>query len=174
MPTLNDDLILGAAIIVELLILGKHISMKPFNIFIVSIIVVIIGGFIFLKDSFKTGSNPSSQDSQQLLADRISYLDYSDNNQALSQKNGETVLFFAATTWCQTCSALDKEIKERLGDIPRGVTILKVDYDNDREMKARYGVTQQHTLVVLDQNGNETKRWIGGNFDLMLTELKEI
>ena len=149
--------------------------MKPFNIFVVLILVVIFSGFIFFKDSFKkVGSNLSTADSQQLLADRISYLDYSNSNQALSQKNGKTIMFFAATAWCQTCSQLDKEIKERLGDIPTDVTILKVDYDNDRKMKAKYRVTTQHTIVVLNQDGREVKRWIGGNFDLMLNELKKI
>ncbi|MBI2593972.1 thioredoxin family protein [Candidatus Daviesbacteria bacterium] len=149
--------------------------MKPFNIFIALSIVIIFGGFFFFKDSFKTvKSNPSPTISPELLMDRMSYLDYSKSNQVLSKKYGKTVLFFAATTWCQTCSALDKEIKMRLRDIPLDVTILKVDYDNDREMKTKYGVTQQHTLVVLDKDGNELKRWIGGNFDLMLNELKEI
>lgn len=148
-------------------------SMKPFNIFIILSLIIIVSGFVFFKDGFITAkSDPST--SSQLLMDRMSYLDYSENNKVVAQKYGKSVLFFAATMWCQTCSELDKEIKERIVDIPSDVTILKVDYDNDREMKARYNVIQQHTLVVLDKNGNEVKRWIGGNLDLMLNELKEI
>lgn len=148
--------------------------MKPFNVFIIFSLIIIFGGLLFFKDGFRAfKSNQSSPTSPQLLMDRMSYLDYSENNRIQAQKYGKTVLFFAATTWCQTCSALDKEIKERISNIPPDVTILKVDYDNDREMKTKYKVTQQHTLVVLDKSGNETKRWIGGNFDLMINELKE-
>lgn len=148
-------------------------SMKPFNIFIILSLIIIVSGFVFFKDGFITAkSDPST--SPQLLMDRMSYLDYSESNKVVGQKYGKSVLFFAATMWCQTCSELEKEIKERIVDIPSDVTILKVDYDNDREMKAKYGVTQQHTLVVLDKNGNEVKRWIGGNLDLMLSELKKI
>ncbi|MBI2012242.1 thioredoxin family protein [Candidatus Daviesbacteria bacterium] len=148
--------------------------MKPFNIIIAMSLIIIFGGFLFFKDSFKVAqSNTSTFPQSEILMNRMNYLDYSESNKVLAQKHGETVLFFAATLWCQTCSELDKEIKERIGDIPPDVTILKVDYDNDREMKTRYIVTQQHTLVVLDKNGNEIKRWIGGNFDLILNELKE-
>ena len=172
MPALNDaDLILGAAIVVELLILGKHISMKPFNIFIALIFVVIVSGFIFFKDNLISGPNSSSQNSQQLLADRINYLDYSSSNQALSQKKGKTVLFFAATTWCSNCIALEKEIKNRLSEIPKDVIILKVDYDNDKKTKTKYAVTMQTTLVLLDSNGREIKRWIGTDFDDLLNNL---
>lgn len=146
--------------------------MKPFNIFIVLVIVIVLGGFIFFKDGFRTaGSNTLTQDSQQALVDRIGYLDYSENNEANSRKYGKTVLFFAATTWCQTCSELDREIKERLGDIPTDVTILKVDYDNDEKMKAQYAVTQQHTMVYLDDQGKEIKRWIGGGFDTLVAQI---
>lgn len=148
--------------------------MKSFNLSIIVSLVIILGGFLFFKDGFKAfKSNQFSSTTPQLLMDRMMYLDYSEKNKTLAQKYGKTVLFFAATTWCQTCSALDKEIKERMSNIPQDVTILKVNYDNDREMKAKYKVTQQHTLVVLDKSGNETKRWIGGNFDLMLEKLKE-
>lgn len=149
--------------------------MKPFNILITLAAVVILGGFIFFKDGFKTAqSNPSTSIASKELVDRVRYLNYSEGNQELSQQYGKTVLFFAATTWCQTCSELDKEINKRISEIPSGVTILKVDYDNNREMKAKYGVTQQHTLVVVDKNGHEAKRWIGGNLDLLLQEVKDI
>ena len=143
--------------------------MKPFNIFIVLSLVVVIGGFIFFKGGFNKLQNGSSSSSSG-----INYLDYSEQNLSAAYKNGNTVLFFAATSWCQTCSELDKEIKERITEVPRDVTILKVDYDNDQKMKAKYAVVQQHTLVVLGKSGIEVKRWIGGNFDLMLNELKKI
>ena len=54
------------------------------------------------------------------------------------------------------------------------MTILKVDYDNDRAMKQKYGVTTQHTLIFLDKNGKEINRLIGIYFDTLLQGLKKV
>lgn len=141
--------------------------MKPFNIIIIASLILIAVGFIFFKDGFTKSNN-------QILMDRINYLDYSEQNLNIAQKSGRPVLFFAATIWCQTCQALEKEIKERGDSLPPDVTILKVDYDNDKKMNKKYRVTSQHTLIVLDKNSNEIKRWIGGNFDLLMQQLQRI
>lgn len=147
--------------------------MKPFNILIALSLLVILGGFAFFKDDVnKVQSNPIAQ--TELRMDIPGYLDYSDAALVTSQKKGKSVLFFAATRWCQTCSELEKEIIERQSEIPEGVTILKVDYDNDKAMTQRYAVTSQHTLVILDKDGWEVKRWLGGGFDAMLQELETI
>jgi thiol-disulfide isomerase/thioredoxin len=149
--------------------------MKPFNIFIALVLIVVVGGFVFFRDSFTTTQpQPEPTPQGELRMDLLSYLDYSGANLANAQKKGPTILFFAATRWCHTCSALEKEILERQSEIPENVTILKVDYDNDSAMKQKYSISTQHTQVVLDQHGNEVKRWIGGGFDTLLQEMKEI
>lgn len=71
---------------------------------------------------------------------------------------GDVVLFFKAS-WCPSCRALDADIKSRLSSIPAGVTILEVDYDSSTELKKKYGVTQQHTLVQVDANGEQIAKW---------------
>jgi len=139
--------------------------MKPFNIFIGLSLLVIFSGFVFLSKSSEV---------QELRMDTPSYLDYSDAVLINAQKKGRSILFFAATRWCQTCSLLEKEIIERNSEIPPNVTILKVDYDNDKTMNQRYGVTSQHTLVVLDENGKEVKRWLGGDFNALLQQFESI
>ncbi len=99
------------------------------------------------------------------------YVEYSEEFLSKASKNGNTVLFFAATLWCNTCSALDDELKERSSTLPDGVTVLKVDYDTDRTMRTKYAVTQQHTLVYLDNNENEIRRWIGGDFNTLVQNI---
>jgi len=150
--------------------------MKSFNLFIVASLIAILGGFIFLKDGFKGGQNTTTNrvEKPELLMDVMSYTDYSDSTLANSQLKGTSILFFAATTWCQTCSELEKEILSRVNEIPTDMTILKVDYDNDKAMNAKWSVTSQHTLVVLDENSKEVKRWIGGGFDTLLQQVNEI
>ena len=151
--------------------------MKPFNIFIALALVGIVSGFLFFRNSSSVDqqSQPlTNAEDSELRMDLLSYLDYSETNLANAQKKGLTVLFFAATQWCHTCSALEKEIIERQSEIPENVTILKVDYDNDRAMNQQYSITTQHTQVVLDEDGNEVKRWIGGGLDTLLQEVDEI
>src|SRR3989344_5625391 len=137
--------------------------MKPFNIFIIISLIAILGGFVFFKNGFNKIQSTRAEQSE-LRMDMLNYLDYSDSTLTNAQKKGRSVLFFAATIWCQTCSALEEEIIERQAEIPFNVTILKVDYDNDKVMNQRWSVTSQHTLVVLDENGQEVKRWLGGGF----------
>jgi thiol-disulfide isomerase/thioredoxin len=76
--------------------------------------------------------------------------------------NGDVVLFFRAP-WCPSCRALDANIKSNTSLIPQTLTILDVDYDTAQELRVRYGVTSQHTLVQVDANGEMIKRWQGGN-----------
>lgn len=87
-----------------------------------------------------------------------SYEEYSPEK--VSNSEGKIVLFFKAN-WCPTCRALDVNIKSNLSNIPSDVIILEVDYDNSTELKQKYGVTYQHTLVQVDQEGNQLAKWSG-------------
>ncbi len=77
-------------------------------------------------------------------------------------ETGDVVLFFHAS-WCPSCRGLSADIEANLSAIPDGVTILKVDYDKETELKKKYGVTTQHTLVQVDKDGTLIKKWSGGS-----------
>lgn len=147
--------------------------MKSYNIFIAISLFLLFGGFAFFKDGLNKVES-KEQIISEIMIDVANYADYSPNTLAASQQRGLTVLFFAATTWCQSCSELEKEIVERVVEIPSHITILKVDYDNDSDMKAKYQVISQHTLVVLDKDGKEVRRWVGGDFNNLVQELGNI
>lgn len=133
-------------------------------------------GFMFLKPQSsvpKLGKTEITEEAPStknvvIPADRASYVPYSKEQFKQSLTKGKVLLFFAATSWCQTCIGLDKELIERYAEIPENLTILKVDYDNDAEMKKKYFVTVQHTLVLLDPSGTEITRWVGGGVDTLL------
>ncbi len=88
------------------------------------------------------------------------YAPYEASKLAMAE-TGKVVLFFKAS-WCPSCRTLDADIKASLADIPAGVTILEVDYDKSAELKQKYGVTMQHTLVQVDKNGTLINKWSGG------------
>lgn len=89
-----------------------------------------------------------------------SYEIYSPEKIAEKSKTSRVVLFFNAV-WCPTCRALDNSIKVSLKQIPGDITILSVDYDTYKDLKKKYGVTYQHTLVQVDSEGNLVKKWSG-------------
>ena len=79
------------------------------------------------------------------------YVDYSDA--ALAAAEGTAVLFFHAP-WCPQCRALEEDILA--SGVPDGVTILKVDFDSRQDLRQKYGVTLQTTLVTVDEAGAKT------------------
>lgn len=76
--------------------------------------------------------------------------------------SGDVVLFFKAS-WCPSCRTLDSDIKAKLDMIPSDVTVLELDYDTETELKKKYGVTTQHTLVQVAADGTMIKKWSGGS-----------
>ena len=83
------------------------------------------------------------------------YVDYSES--ALAAAEGTRVLFFHAT-WCPQCRALDDDIVAQ--GVPDGVTVLKVDYDTQQDLRQRYDVRQQTTVVALDDSGAATASFV--------------
>lgn len=96
-----------------------------------------------------------------------SYIPY-DKSSLTAEDN---IIFFHAA-WCPTCRGLDSAINSDLDSIPADLTILKANYDTETELKQKYGVTYQHTLVQVDENGEMIKKWNGSrNISELLAEL---
>ncbi len=86
-------------------------------------------------------------------------------------EDGTVILFFHAS-WCPSCRALNADIEKNLDSIPEKISILKTDYDTETELKKKYGVTYQHTLVQVDQNGEMIKKWSGSpNLNSLLSQI---
>lgn len=112
-----------------------------------------------MDDRASTSAMMMKKDQAGLMMQKGAYLPYSADKLALAD-HGKVVLFFRAS-WCPTCRALDADIRAHLGSIPDGVTILDVDYDKYTDLKQKYGVTTQHTLVEVDVSGNLVRKWTG-------------
>ena len=74
--------------------------------------------------------------------------------------DGTNVLFFHAD-WCPSCRTLERDLVANADNFPAGVYIFKVDYDEETALRQQYGIVRQHTLVVVDQEGNEIKKLTG-------------
>lgn len=85
---------------------------------------------------------------------------FSDYDESKLTSDGVNVLFFHAD-WCPSCRSLENDLNAKLGQIPADVNILKLDYDTENELKKKYGVIRQHTLVVVDGDGIEVRKLTG-------------
>ena len=123
---------------------------------ILAIIILLSGGWYFSRNE---GSVKSIQKTENPVMKAGSYEIYSVDKLSRAD-NGNVVLFFRAS-WCPTCRALDTDIKANLSKIPENLSILDVDYDNSTELKKKYRVTYQHTLVQVDSKGDMVAKWSG-------------
>ena len=73
----------------------------------------------------------------------------------------QTVVYYFAATWCPDCQATYKDLKANFAKIPRNLTIVFVNYDKTPDLKKKYGITMQHTFVVVGPQGEKKKVWSG-------------
>lgn len=115
-------------------------------------------------DELSSGNSPTTTTIQDQEADPEvpaqtagsgSYIDYVPG--VIEQTAGTKVLFFHAN-WCPQCRALEADIQE--SGLPSGVTVIKVDFDNSQDLREKYGVTQQTTLVKVDDGGNLQQKFV--------------
>lgn len=111
---------------------------------------------------------PTPEVSEQEIVSQVALAGtFSEYDASLVGTTDNTVVFFHAD-WCASCKALEAGISKET--IPEGLTILKADFDTDLELRKRYGVVSQHTLVTVDGDGNLLKKWAGGNTLESITE----
>lgn len=67
------------------------------------------------------------------------------------------VLFFFAS-WCPICQRQDKELLRLYAEGGFPLSVYKVDYDKEKSLKLSYGVTYQHTFVLVDGDGKFLRR----------------
>ena len=73
----------------------------------------------------------------------------------------QTVVYFFAATWCPDCQATYKDLKANFSMLPMGFTLVFVNYDKAKELKTKYGITAQHTFVLVGPAGEKKKVWTG-------------
>lgn len=99
-----------------------------------------------------------------------SYVDYDENT--LSALSGDIVLFFHADR-CPTCQQAEKNFLA--SGIPAWLTIIKVNYDKEIELKKKYAILTQTSFVYIKNDGTLIKRWVGWlTIDDVLTKLHEV
>jgi thiol-disulfide isomerase/thioredoxin len=138
-------------------------------------LVVLIGGSLVAYGATRgdgaTGSDSATSTTESPVAEQPTreeadlptvasdvegaYVDYSTT--AIAEATGDTVLFFHAP-WCTQCQKVEADILS--SGVPAGVTIIKVDFDSNQELRRKYGVTLQTTFVEVDRNGDAVESFV--------------
>ena len=75
------------------------------------------------------------------------------------QANKPVALHFHAD-WCPTCRAQDKALQSLKTDPALDLTVLVANYDTEKDLKRRFNVLTQSTMVVL-HGQKESARLVG-------------
>lgn len=172
--------------------------MQKGNKMIIGVVVVatlLIGGALILgrgsSDSKNSGVNNQTQsddassirdvstDSENsddlMVKDTSRYVEYFDG--VLEEHSDKRRFLFFYASWCPTCRPLDADLRAQGDRIPDDVVIVRVNYndpdtdDAEDALAQKYDVTYQHTFVEIDTEGNEVKKWNGGQLDELLSRL---
>jgi thiol-disulfide isomerase/thioredoxin len=89
------------------------------------------------------------------------YMSYDESKVKEALASGQKVALFFHAAWCPSCRSLDTAINTNLSLIPQDALIVKVDYDTSDALKQKYGVTSQHTTVLIDKDMNLVSKKLG-------------
>ncbi|MGL5864442.1 MAG: thioredoxin family protein [Dermatophilaceae bacterium] len=87
------------------------------------------------------------------------YLTKAEYEGQMAAREGTKVVLFFHAPWCPNCKATEKSIDA--DGVPDGLTVVKVDFDSETDLRKEYGITQQHTFVQVDSEGTELAKWTG-------------
>jgi len=79
---------------------------------------------------------------------------------AEAEKANQPVALHFHADWCPTCRAQDKVVQALKAEKGLDLTILRVNYDTEKDLKRRFKVNSQSSLVVL-RGQKETARLVG-------------
>jgi len=94
------------------------------------------------------------------LTHAIEFQPYSAAALAAAQKADKPVVLQFRADWCPTCRIQDKVLQTLKSEPGLDVTVLKVNFDTEKELKKQFKVQTQSTMIVL-RGDKERGRLVG-------------
>ena len=94
------------------------------------------------------------------MAHALEIKPYSATALAAAQKADQPVALHFHADWCPTCRAQEKVLQSRKTEPGLNLTVLVANYDTEKDLKRRFNVRAQSTLVVL-HGQKESYRVVG-------------
>jgi len=146
---------------------------------VLAVVLILAGGAYYVSNTRQ--SSPAMEKSDTMMPEptvamtpgddammkkESRYMTYS--KAAFDAAKGKKRVYFFHAPWCPTCRPTDAAFQANMDSIPEDVVLFKTDYDSSTELKRQYGVTYQHTYVLVDDMGKEVKKWNGGGIDELI------
>lgn len=96
---------------------------------------------------------------------------FSDNALEKSIENWKIPALYFKANWCLNCKLLEEELKEK--GFPDWIDIYEVDFDEAQDLRKKYLVNNQHTLVILDKEKKEIWRDISWNYNKVIETIEK-
>ena len=150
--------------------------MKTKNILLTTLWVVIIGwGVVFMNLGISdkcSADNPNCHVNEQTkqFTNKTVQL-FSENAIQETIKNWKFPALYFKANWCLNCKLLEEELKEK--GFPDGIDIYEVDFDQAQDLRQKYLVNNQHTLLILDKEEKEIWRDLTWNYDKVIETIKK-
>jgi thiol-disulfide isomerase/thioredoxin len=113
---------------------------------------------------------PDGDINQEEVQQQALFEDYSSARLAKYRGERPVALFFHAD-WCPVCIEIEDTIENNLAQIPTEAVILKVNFDEETELKKEFKITTQSTLVFLDRDGQELAKKNNPSIDEIINNL---
>ena len=94
------------------------------------------------------------------LAQALEVKPYTAAALAQAQTANQPVALHFHADWCPTCRAQEKVLQSLKSDPALDLTVLVANYDTEKDLKRRFNVRAQSTLVVL-HGAKESARLVG-------------
>lgn len=143
---------------------------------LLALALVATGSYLYSPKSTKQPVMEPEVTMEKVNSTSSRYLPYTESAHQMA-KDKRIVLYFYAT-WCSSCKVANAEFLASPEKIPEDVIVLRINYndpDTDAVEKAlarKYGITYQHTFVIIDKDGKEITKWNGGGIAELLAKLK--
>ncbi len=143
------------------------------------ILTLVLGGSYLYSPSKDTKVNvipEKTEDKMMVVKDSSRYLPYT--QAAYDSAQGKRVVLYFYATWCPSCKVANAEFLASPEKIPEDVIVLRINYNDpdtdkgEKDLARKYGITYQHTFVIIDKDGKEITKWNGGGIAELLAKLK--
>lgn len=125
-----------------------------------------------VDDAHMDQENPAGQ-----MMGGPTYQPYSKAAFDQAKADGKVIFLEFHASWCATCRAQEPHIQaafQTMAQDPKysDVVGFKVDYDTETDLKREYGITYQHSHVILGKDGSVKVKSIGEPWDALTVQAK--